>query len=581
MPKTNLMGVVLLFIVACSGGEQSVNEMTVNNADHLTNPATAADTIYTNGKIYTVNEEQPWVEAVAIKDGEFFVIGSSADIEAVAGEGTEIVDLGGQFVMPGLIDSHLHPHFPFIQAEAGNLQFASDLDADGIAAAIRTFAAANPDKKWIRGGMYGFGAFPGAKMTREWLDQVIPDRPALMEDESGHNFTANSLALEMAGITAETPDPPLGTIDRDPDTGRPTGYLSEAGISLVGQHLERIPVEAFHRAIRRALEKMTAWGVTAFIDMATTAPSVAVYKQMETSGELPFHVNAALMLNEYSGEYWTSEQALAHLPEARELSSEQVRTDQFKYWADGTPLSYTSLTIDPYSNLDTHGMLTMTEEMRKSAIELLGQGYSGHTHAIGDGSVRWVLDLVESAHEQYPGKVRRFHMGHNHLIHPDDLERYVHLDIVAEISPPQWFPFAATPLVHEFLGEERYQRWLDVRAMLDAGITVAYGSDWPTGSPTGNPFRGLESLVTRAHPSGEYEGIWGEPISVAEMISSATMGGAYAMGREDSIGSIEVGKHADMIIIDQNLFEIEPSDISETRVLATIFNGEVVFRSVD
>jgi predicted amidohydrolase YtcJ len=235
--------------------------------------------------------------------------------------------------------------------------------------------------------------------------------------------------------------------------------------------------------------------------------------------------------------------------------------------------------IEPYSNKDTYGMLTMTDEMRQSALELLGKGYYGHAHSIGDGTVRFALDLVEEAHEKYPGKVRRFHIAHNHLVDPDDLKRFAELNVVAEVSPPQWFPFSATPLVLDYLGQERFDRWLDISAMLDAGITVAYGSDWPAGTPTGNPFRGLESLATRAHPNGEFEGTWGEPITVAEMIHSATMGGAYAMNREDSIGSIEVGKHADFIILNSDLFKIDPSDISEVVVEKTIFEGKVVYKS--
>jgi predicted amidohydrolase YtcJ len=170
-------------------------------------PEEAADTVYHNGRIYTVDESQPWVEALAVKDGRFMVVGTADDVMAVAGDDTEIVDLGGAFVMPGVVDAHVHPFDVYTQEENGNLLFSDQLDADGVAVAIRDYAAANPDKTWIRGMKYGFGAFPGAKMTREWLDEIVPDRPAYIVDESGHNATANSLALEMAGITADTPDP--------------------------------------------------------------------------------------------------------------------------------------------------------------------------------------------------------------------------------------------------------------------------------------------------------------------------------------------------------------------------------------
>ena len=536
-----------------------------------------ADVVYTNGIIYTVNEDQPWVEAVAIKDGKFLVVGSSSDMEAVTGQATQVIDLGGDFAMPGIVDAHIHPYEPYVQGEAGNLLFSDQLDAEGIAAAIREFATANPDREWLRGMKYGFGAFEGAKMTREWLDEVVPDRPAYMIDESGHNATANSRALEIAGITADTPDPPLGAIDRDPVTGEPTGYLSETAMGLVGWHIDRPPAEAYKRAIERSLKQMTAWGITSFIDMMALEASIDAYFELDTEDKLPFRLNVALAMNEYTNDVATAEEAREYLPQAIERATEKIDTRHFKYWGDGTPISYTSLLVEPYADRDTYGSITMTDEMIEDAIGYLGQGIGGHMHSITDGTTRRILDLVEEARERYPGRVRRFHIGHNQLVHPDDYPRYVDLDVVAEIGPAMWFPFAATPVLIERLGEERaLQRYFDVRSMLDAGITVAWGSDWPAGTPDANPFRGLESLVTRAHPSGDFEGSFGTPIGLEEGIRIITMGSAYAMEREDSIGSIEVGKHADFIVLDRNLFEIPPDTIYDTVVKRTVFAGETV-----
>ncbi len=542
-------------------------------------PEEAADTVYHNGRIYTVDESQPWVEALAVKDGRFMVVGTADDVMAVAGDDTEIVDLGGAFVMPGVVDAHVHPFDVYTQEENGNLLFSDQLDADGVAVAIRDYAAANPDKTWIRGMKYGFGAFPGAKMTREWLDEIVPDRPAYIVDESGHNATANSLALEMAGITADTPDPPLGTIDRDPVTGEPTGYLSETGMGLVARHIERAPPTAYKRAMERSLAQMTAWGVTSFIDMLALEETIDAYFELQSEVNLPFRINAALAMNEYTEEVITPDEARAYLPRAIERATEQINTAHFKFWGDGTPISYTSLLVEPYADRDTYGELTMTDQMMADVVEYLGQGIGGHIHSITDGTARAVLDLVEEAHERYPGQVRRFHMGHNQLVHPDDFARYVELDVVAEIGPAMWFPFGATPVLESRLGDERAARYFDVRAMLDAGITLAWGSDWPAGTPDANPFRGLEGLVTRAHPSGDFPGTQGEPISLEEGIHIITMGAAYAMEREESIGSIEIGKHADFIVLDRNLFEIPPETIYDTVVRRTVFSGETVYEA--
>ena len=559
--KNSLKLLAVIFIIAGCGPDK--------------NPDQIADTIYTNGKIYTVNEDHPWVEAVAIKDGKFLKVGTTSEMELTKGEDTKVIDLGGKFVMPGVVDAHVHPYDVYLQDYMGNLKFSNLLDAEGIAQAIREYAAANPEKKWIKGGVYGAGAFPGAKMTKEWLDEVVPDKPAYMWDEFGHNATANSKALELAGITSETPDPPLGVVDKDPVSGEPTGYLSETGMGLVGRLLDRATPETYQKAMERSLKEIQAWGVTSFIDMSVNKEVIDAYFNLDKSGELPFRVNTALAMNEYSAEIITAEEARTILPEMVKRSSDKINTNNFKFWGDGTPISYTSLLVDKYADKNTYGEVTMNEDMRADAIQYLGQGISGHIHTITDGTIRYVLDLVEEARAQYPGKVKRFHMGHCMLIHPDDYKRFIELDVVAEIGPAMWYPSPVKPIIEGKLGAERAKNWFNIRAMLDAGIKVAWGSDWPAGTPDANPFRGLEALITRAHPWGESEGSWGTPISMEEGLQILTMGGAYAMQKEDEIGSIEVGKYADMIVLDRNLFEINPADISDIVVETSIFNGEV------
>jgi predicted amidohydrolase YtcJ len=537
-----------------------------------------ADAIFQNGKVYTVDADRSWAEAVAIKDGKFVAVGSNSEVAAVKGPDTEVVDLDGAFVMPGVVDAHVHPNDVYRETVIGNLDFSDQLAPEEIARAIREFAAVHPEKAWIKGKKYGLGAFPGGKMTAAWLDEVVPDRPAYITDESGHNATANSRALALAGITAETPDPPLGAIDRDPETGELTGYLSETAMGLVGRLLERPDNAAYRRMLERSLPEMTAWGITSFIDMMTNEETQDAYFDLEAEGKLPFRINAALAMNEYTNEVATADEAREYLPRAVARATDKIDTRHFKYWGDGTPLSYTSLLVEKYADRDTYGMLTMTDQMQEEAVEYLGQGLGGHIHSITDGTARKVLDLVEEARRKSPGQVRQFHIGHNNLVHPDDYPRYVELDVVAEVGPAMWYPSAVTGLVEEKLGLERAARWFDVRGMLDAGITVAWGSDWPAGTPDANAFRGLEALITRAHPWGEFEGTWGAPISLEEGLYIITMGGAQAMEREDSIGSIEAGKHADFIVLDRNLFEIDPKDIDGTKVMRTVFAGRSVYQ---
>ncbi len=536
-----------------------------------------ADIIYSNGKIYTVNEKQAWVEAVAVKDGKILLVGSMAELEAVRGDSTTVVDLEGKFVMPGIVDAHIHPMDVYIDETSGNLLFSDQLDAEGVAAAIKKFAADNPDKEWIHGKKYGLGTFPGGKLTKNWLDQVVPDRPTYIIDETGHNGGANSKALEIAGITADTPNPPLGMVDKDPATGAPTGFLSETGMGLVGRHLPKRTKEAHKEAIAKSLKQMTAWGITSFNDMMVNVEATDAYFELLEEGKLPFRTNLCLAMNEYTDQVILTAEAREYLPEFVKRSTERIRTNNFKYWADGTPLSYTSLLKEKYADKDTHGSITMTEDMRADALRFLGEGVNGHAHCITDGSVQYILDLIEEAHKKYPGKVGRFHIGHNFLIDPKDYPRYLELDVVAELGPAMWYPSPALELLKEKLGEERANQLWDFRGLMDSGIPVAWGSDWPAGTPDANALRGLEAMVTRAHPWGETEDSWGTPISVEEGLKILTKGGAYALQRENEIGSIEVGKFADMIVLDQNLLELDPADISDVKVMKTIFEGIVVY----
>ena len=540
--------------------------------------APQADVAYTNGKIYTVNEAQPWAEAVAIKDGKFIIVGSNAEVRALVGDRTEVIDLGGKFVMPGFTDAHLHPPLAYIEEEAGNLLMDAQT-ADEVREELLAFAEANPGDGWIRVEKYRFGAFPGAKTDRHFLDSIIPDRPVYIMDESGHNGVANSKALELAGITRDTPDPEGGSIEKDPDTGEPTGYLSETGIRPIGRLLPKPDVETTIRALERSFAEIRSLGVTSFIDMFVYTNSLKAYRQMEEEGDLTFRLSAAIALNDYTDFSDTLEGAAETLSRRSEYETELIKPDAYKYWADGTPLSYTSLLVEPYANRDTLGEMTMSPAQLARARELLDEGLIGRFHSITDGTARVLLDMVEEFRKDNPQNKRPVHIGHNGLVHPDDIPRFRDLNVIAEFSPAFWFPLPVNALLPEYIGEERAARWYPIAEMHRAGVTVAIGSDWPAGTPTADPFRGLEGLVTRMNPWDEFEGQAGEPVSLDVAIQMMTLNSVKAMERDHEFGSIEVGKFADIIVLDRNLFEIDPADISHTNVMQTVFNGKVVYDS--
>ena len=242
-------------------------------------------------------------------------------------------------------------------------------------------------------------------------------------------------------------------------------------------------------------------------------------------------------------------------------------------------MSYTSLLIEPYAGRDTLGAMTMSAAQLARARELLDEGLIGRFHSITDGTARVVLDMVEGYRRDHPESTQPVQIGHNGLVHPDDISRFVDLNVIAEFSPAFWFPLPVNTLLPEYIGDERQARWYPIAELHRAGVTVAIGSDWPAGTPTADPFRGLEGLVTRMDPWEQIEGQTGEPVSLDVAIKMMTLNSVKLMEGEDTFGSIEVNKFADMIILDQNLFEIEPARISNTNVLKTIFNGTVVYDS--
>lgn len=537
------------------------------------------ETIFVNGRLYTVNADQPRAEAVAVSNGRISAVGSNADVLRAVSPGAAVVDLGEAFVMPGIHDAHVHPSDVYKHAEAGFLSFPESLGRDEIAKQLTTYVDKDPERRWIRAQKYGLGAFPGGKMTREFLDELIPDRPTIVYDEALHNAAVNTVAMTIAGITKETPDPPLGVIDRNPTTGEPTGYLSETAIELVGRHIGRVDEQSLKNATRRALAEMTAYGITAFIDMMVFEDLYLVYRDLDLAGDLPFRVVAALAMNEYTGEVVTPSEADELISRIGQYSTHRIDVGHFKYWADGTALSFTSLLIEPYTNdPSTHGSMTMTEEMRERAVELLGQGLAGHFHCTGDGTVREILNMIESAQLEFPGSIKRTHIGHNQIVHPDDVPRFKDLDVVAEFSPPQWFPTPMSPLIPSVFGD-RTQRWMPIKEFVESGADVAIGSDWPAGTPTVDPWRSLQGLVTRRDPSGEHEGQLGDPIALSAALRAMTLGGAVAMGKELDHGSLELGKYADMIVLDRDLTTTPDDQLSETRVLSTIFGGKVVYEA--
>lgn len=543
--------------------------------------AQVADTIYTNGKIYTVNEAQPWVEAVAIKNGKFIAVGFDAEVKELTGSGTEVIDLKGAFVMPGLHDTHVHPALVYTYEESGELLFPESTPLDEIIKLIKDFAEKNPDLEVIRAQKWAASAFPGGKATKQWLDPHFPDRAVYVLDETGHNAVVNSVALTLAGITKDTPDPEFGSIDRDPETGEPTGYLSERGMMLIGKFVKRPGVDANYRGISRALETIRTYGITSIVDGLIGPNSLEAYRRLEREGKLNMRVDAMINLNDYQAEATTEEESEAIIARRAELDSPLIDIG-IKFFADGTPLSKTALMVEPYADdPSTRGAMTIGAKQLERIKQAHREGIQVMAHATTDGTTRTLLDAIEQARTNDPNPWLRHHIGHLLTVTKEDIPRFKQLNVIAEFSPIWFYPTPMGAIASKYYGPERYARWQAIKEFVDAGVTVSIGSDWPAGTPDADPWKGLESMITRMDPKTNSGDKLGEGVDLETAIRILTINGAMAMMHEDKTGSIEEGKLADFIVLDQNLFELEKAGridrISEIHVLKTIFEGRVVY----
>jgi predicted amidohydrolase YtcJ len=535
-----------------------------------------ADTVYQNGLVYTVDEHRSWAEAVAIRDGRIIFVGRNDAAGDFVGAHTRVIDLHGRMMLPGLQDAHLHPIEYGIEASVLGL---GELDSiDDYKLAIAAYAAANPELPWIIGGGWDFSVFgAGVAPNRNILDELVPDRPVYLASYDDHAGWVNSKALELAGIDKDTPDPPGGRIIRDPVSGEPLGALEEEARALVRKFTPPITIEEKIAGLREAVSVLNAWGITSYQDAGVDGDEeLRVYKALEDSGELSMRVVAAMR--------WYPDRGLEQVDELIALrdryGSALVDASTVKIWQDGVMENYTALMLEPYRIPGGgRGAALIEPDMLETITAALdAAGFQVHFHAIGDGAVRQTLDAVAAAIAANGRLGNRHHIAHLQMIDPSDIPRFRDLDVIANFQP-LWAN--ADPYVTEInipsIGAERARWMYPIRSVQVAGGMLAFGSDWSV--TTANPFPQIETAITRQAATGERVPVFiaEERIDLASAIDAFTINAAYLNKRERDTGSIEVGKYADLVVIDQNLFGIEPEDISETRVLLTLFGGVPVY----
>ncbi|MCP3673632.1 MAG: amidohydrolase family protein, partial [Gammaproteobacteria bacterium] len=547
-------------------------------------PNTSADLIITNAKIYTVNPNQEWASAVAISDGKIIYVGDEAGSQAFLGDNTKTSDLRGQMVLPSFHDVHVHPVHSGVTYQQCSLFDIKG--ADQLIAKVKQCAENNPDKPWIIGGGWTVDNFaPSGLPDKKLLDAVVSDRPVSLKSSDGHSLWVNSKALELAGIDNNTPDPEGGRIDRYPSSKEPSGSFQEnAAMMLVMAKEPQLTPADLVNGLEYARDLFHSMGITGLQDaLLKLEPGdpyygLDAYNTLEQKGELNLHVVNAM--------YWQNELPLDfQLKRFIETRNKQpkgnIYNTSIKIWQDGVIETHTAALIEPYSDRDDNykgDLLNTPESLNKAVAALDAEGFQIHFHAIGDQAIRTAFDSLEHARDVNGVRDSRHHMSHIEQFNPADIPRFKELDVVANFQPFWAIEDAyITELTWPKLGKER-SKWLyPMGSVQRSGAKIAFGSDWYVSSV--NPLDGIEVAVTRLEPSGATKNPLGEneEMSLAQAIQSYTINAAYVNHLDDKVGSVEVGKLADLIVLDKNLFNIPAKEINETKVTATLFGGKLVY----
>ena len=564
---------VLALAAAAGCAKKDADESAAPQAAAAAAPAELA---FKNGAIYTVDGPRRWADAVAIRGGHIVFVGTDLDLEKHIGPDTRVVDLKGRMLLPGFQDAHVHP------ISAGTEAVSCDLNgletAEQYVAKIKEYADAHPEAEWITGGGWLMSAFgPGARARRELIDAVVPDRPVVLSSTDGHTTWVNSKALEIAGITKDTPDPPDGRIDRDPRTGEAVGSLQEGAGSLVRDKVPPSTPEQLQAGLRYAIKYLNALGITGIQDASVDEPDLKTYQTLDQAGELTLHVVGSI--------WWERDQGLEQIDTIKRLSTTytkgQVDARTVKIMQDGVIENYTAVVLEPYKlpgKAPSYGIPMVDPEKLKTVVTTLdADGFQVHFHAIGDGAIRQALDAVEAARIANGDRGHRHHISHLEVIQPVDVPRFRTLGVVANFQPLWAYadPYI-TDLTLPFMGKERAQWIYPIESLVRSGAVVAFGSDWSVSSP--NPLEQIEVAITRMGAAGETTTPFlpAERITLPEALAAFTINAAYVNRDEVDTGSIEVGKLADLAVLDRNLFDIAPTEISDAKVLLTLFEGKVV-----
>lgn len=532
-----------------------------------------ADLVIISGAVFTGLSDEPMPRAVAITGDRIMAVGTKDEVAGLIGKDTKVYEFGDQLVLPGFHDAHLHMIGTGF-AEGGVLLRYVDSKAKCVQI-TKEFADAHPDQEWIYGSGWHYTHWKEKNPpTKKDLDAVLPDRPVYLVDVDGHAAWANSKALEICGITKDTPDPEGGIIHRY-ENGEPTGYLEERASRPVGARArESLMAGNEGKYFKIFLDTAAREGITSVNDMGiTTLEGFELYNNLDEKGALTarVHIQSGLMGDIKSA-----------IGLRDKCTSDRLRHSGIKGFVDGVGMARTAYMLKPYSDdPTTRGYLVNKEEkLRQAVFAADAAGFNVHLHACGDAAVRLSLDWFEEAMKVNRRENARHSVEHADHMDPDDIPRFGKLGVIASVQPELMAPVKSFKdnIYRVRLGPERSLYAWPFKSFQDGGAVVAFGTDSSVTELTA--MRNIYRASTRIHDDGVPEGRWNpkECLTLADCLKAYTYNPAYMVGREKELGTLEVGKYADVVVLDRNLFNIPAKEILETKVELTVMDGEIVYK---
>lgn len=517
-----------------------------------------ADTVFVNGRIYTVDRARPWAEAVAIRNGTFAFVGNTVDARAYIGPSTKVVDLAGKMAMPGLHDAHQH----LIKGEHRQIycQIPPNSGIEQIIASLKACPKERQFGGWIVADVYRGDLFPGGQADRKYLDAAFPDTPVYIREWTYHHGLANSAALRIANVDRSTQDPVSGRILHRAD-GEPTGELLSKATWLVTRHIPALPEQTLRTALLHVAGLASQFGITSTQDAASSELHVREVSKLDKEGLWPLRTAMHVVWGNEASALMSGNQIEQYFKHRKKYETKHVFTAFAKLYIDGSPLQphATDVELDDHGDVDTARLYEKPAVLNAAVTRFDHMGMKVKMHAVGSGAIRVALDAIEAARKANGNSGIYHDIAHSLRYSPADIDRPAALGAVAEMSPAIWQ--IKGPLTKNLAGAWPF------RSLLKRNVLMTLGSDWVV-LPTPNLFPAIGGMLDHGD----------ESIGLSDALEIATINGAKSVGWDKVNGSIEAGKLANMIVLDRNLFDIPGAQIADTKVLTTVFEGRIVYQ---